>query len=378
VKIGILTFQWAVNYGAVLQMYALKTFLEKNGDVKVDILNFTPKELSSQYSLNIFSKGLSYKHRILRLMENIVKRNQYNKFSSFLDQNFNLTKLISDSTDLKETVKEYDLIIVGSDQVWNSEITKEYLTDYLLYGYDCNKVSYAASFGSESIPNEIIGIVKDSLKDFEYISIREKNSIDYLKNIIENKKLSLVLDPVFLLTNEEWSTLSIDAPPPKENYILLYMLEYNPSMITTAKTISKSLNLPVYSIEIPFIRFLKDSEGIKKMHNVGPKEFIALFKNASYVLTNSFHGTSFSLLFEKEFISFTHPKRNLRMKNLMEIYGLEDNQIYYENIPSMDIIKGKFEKCSDSYNSGNPLKNNYISLSNSYLNNAINHFKSKS
>ena len=145
-KIGILTFNWAINYGAVLQMFAQYKYLkDKNYDVY--IINYSPDELENLYTLKIFSKPVKAKKIARKIIENVYKRKQYYKFYNFIDQEMVSTKKIKNRKELKDTINKFDIVIVGSDQVWNYDITKGYLQDYLLTDIDCNKISYAASLG---------------------------------------------------------------------------------------------------------------------------------------------------------------------------------------------------------------------------------------
>lgn len=328
-KIGILTFQWAINYGAVLQMFALKTYLEMQGH-EILIINYSPKELKNQYSLNVLSNNLSMKKRLIRIIENFLKKSQHDKFERFLLNNFNMSKSFNSSEELKNIVKTFDLVIVGSDQVWNKDITKNYLKNYLLYSIDCKKISYAASIGSKTIPSEELDLFKKSLKDFLKISVREKHTAEQLCDIVKNKKIENVLDPVFLLSKDEWFNL-LEIKKTKRKFILIYMLENNQGLLNAAEKLQTETNFPVYSIEIPHVRRIKNSFKINLLHDVGPSEFLELIFNAEYILTNSFHGTSFSLIFEKKFLSFTHSSANLRIENLLKIYGLKDVQIDDDN-----------------------------------------------
>lgn len=348
-RIGILTFQWAINYGAILQMYALKTYLEGTGN-NVYIIDYSPKELRNLYSLNVFTKGLNWKERVIKIIENLIKKKQYSNFNKFLISNFKISEFIDSSAMLNNIVKDLDIVIVGSDQVWNKDITKTYLKDYLLYDINCNKISYAASIGSKNIRNDEINLYKKSLDDYIKISVRENFTGEQLHKILPNKKIEIVLDPVFLLSKEEWNDqfkIKIKNINNKK-YILIYMLEYNQGLIKAAEKLHIKTGLPIYSIEIPYFRRFNSTTKIKFLHGVGPDDFVYLISNAEYVLTNSFHGTAFSLIFEKMFISFVHSSGNLRLENLLEICGLQENQIDNSD-PDINEIQHKLEISNKAY-----------------------------
>lgn len=376
-KIGILTFNWAINYGAVLQMFAQYKYLkDKNYDVY--IINYSPDELENLYTLKIFSKPVKAKKIARKIIENVYKRKQYYKFYNFIDQEMVSTKKIKNRKELKDTINKFDIVIVGSDQVWNYDITKGYLQDYLLTDIDCNKISYAASLGKNEIKKEVKGLFEKSLKEFDFISLREENSIDYLKSIYNRKDYVSCIDPVFLLDKNEWIKLGnrSEYKVESDEYILIYMLEYNEKLIKSANEISMKYNLPIYSIEIPYLRFNNKMSNIKKLHDVGPLDFVKLINNAHYVLTNSFHGTAFSLILNKKFVSFAHSTVNLRMENLLSLYNLNNCQITNNN--TIDFIEHIFTKCEQSYKNKNNRINEVISNSKKYLINAIDNIDKRS
>jgi len=262
------------------------------------------------------------------------------------------------------------LIIVGSDQVWNSNITKQYLKDYLLEGIKCRKIAYAASLGSNDINEETKYLFKKLLSEFDFISLREEDSVSYLKSICgDNNNYFTCIDPVFLLNKNQWLDFTTKSKYDLQDndYILIYMLEYNSNLIESAKILSKKYNMPIYSIEIPFVRIKKELINIRKLHDIGPIDFVKLFKNAKYILTNSFHGIAFSLIFNKKFASFAHSTLNLRIENLLKLYGLKDNQIINKN--NID-IEDVFINCEKAYK--NLIIYDEIKKSEEYIINSIN------
>lgn len=262
------------------------------------------------------------------------------------------------------------MIIVGSDQVWNSNITKQYLKDYLLEGIKCRKIAYAASLGSNDINEETKYLFKKLLSEFDFISLREEDSVSYLKSICgDNNNYFTCIDPVFLLNKNQWLDFTTKSKYDLQDndYILIYMLEYNSNLIESAKILSKKYNMPIYSIEIPFVRIKKELINIRKLHDIGPIDFVKLFKNAKYILTNSFHGIAFSLIFNKKFASFAHSTLNLRIENLLKLYGLKDNQIINKN--NID-IEDVFINCEKAYK--NLIIYDEIKKSEEYIINSIN------
>ena len=376
-KIGILTFNWAINYGAVLQMYAEYKYLNKNNEVF--IINYVPDNLTALYSTKILDKPLKFKSVVRKMLQKPIKYKQNKKFKEFINKNMILTEEAKNRDDLLKIINKLDLVVVGSDQVWNYDITKGYLKNYLLSDINCSKISYAASLGKNDIRSEFVELFKKSLKDFDFISLREEASIEYLNEICKRGDYKLCIDPVFLLNKEDWETIArkSDYKLPNKEYILIYMLECDTNLTKIAKYLSKIHNIPIISIEIPYLRFKKEMKGIKKLHDVGPIDFVKLFLNSKYILTNSFHGTAFSLIFNKQFISFTHSTVNLRIQNLLKLYGLENNQIT-DSIKDIDIVKEILENNKKAYYIPNKEVDNIIEVSKKYLDDAIREIANRS
>jgi len=339
-KIGILTFNWAINFGAVLQMYALYSFLNENTDHEIFVINYSPKSLTEPYSLKVFEKPFKFKKIIKRIVLKPIKSEQHRKFDKFKIENLKLTEFIEDKKEFEKQLEDFDLIIVGSDQVWNHDITKNNSDEYLLSNINVEKISYAASFGSDSIRDEFIQYYKENLKNFHSISLREKIS-QKTQNALGLENYNLSLDPVFLLDKKEWIRLAekSEYKLPKNQFILIYMLEKNEELLKDALYLSKKYNLPVYSIEIIGLRRYLREYNVKGLHDLGPYDFLNFFQRATYILTNSFHGVSFSLILNKNFISYSHSKVNSRLENILRIYGIDKYQIKNELQDKEELIE---------------------------------------
>lgn len=349
-KIGILTFHRAINYGAVLQAYALQKYLV-NKNIKVDIIDYRSRVIEESYKpfyYTLTRKNIrSLISDIIKLPIRVKKKNGFNKF---LNREFSLSKSMNKS-DLIDIVDKYDLFITGSDQVWNLDITGEDYTYFLDFIQDkYKKASYAASLGNFNLVNK--KETKALLEDFKYISIREESK----KNIIEgyiNKNVDVSLDPTLLLSKNEWGKIAIDTKK-NEEYLLLYTVDKPVKLIDYARRIAREKNLKIIYITEYFER---DSD-IEYVRDASPEEFLGYFKNANMVLTNSFHGTVFSILFEKCFyVELQGQKKyNDRSENLLKNLGLQNRAIKdSESISSekidWNIVNKKLKiKCEDSYN----------------------------
>lgn len=324
-----MTFHRAVNYGAVLQAFALQKSLEIMGN-DVDILDIRGDRVDKMYSYaNPFSVtakgGIRLKIRTVfrRILDWTYNQRRRKEFDKFLNEHLKLSKSVYSDSDLKELSKDYDFFFCGSDQVWNLNVTDSN-DKYFLSFADCDKRnSYAASFGKSTIDAEQMKAYKEYLCGFNKISVRENTSIELVKSIT-GTSAELVLDPTLLLDKSQWKKL-LGISERKEKYILVYMLYdlKNTDMIDFVRKLHDDTKLPIYYIGKN--RYFKMG---KQLHNVLPSEWVGLFCNATYIVTNSFHGTCFSINFHIPFFTFLlQPKSrpaNVRIKDLLEMVGLEE------------------------------------------------------
>jgi hypothetical protein len=368
-KIGILTFHCADNYGAVLQTFALQKTIEKLG-FKAEIIDFRPENLINSYRIirpnkpSLFRLGEYIAKRILytRKLERRIKsyeefRKNYIKISE--KKYFNIL-------DLEKEPSNYDIYIVGSDQVWNPKHIELYGAAYLLNFINkrAKRISYAASV-VEKIPEHLINIYKENLNKFEFISVREESSKKILKEIIE-KHISVVLDPVLLLEKSRWDDLIKGMKKSIGEFIFVYDLIRDNLIVKTANYLSIKTNLPV--VTFSYNRYHKHySNYIDSISFKGPKEFIWCIKNARFVLTNSYHGFLFSLIYEKPFIVLPHPERGSRMIDLLDTLGIPERIINNEN----DIPRKISEINDIKYENIKPKISDLKLLSISYLKDAI-------
>lgn len=323
-RVGILTFHRAINYGALLQAYALQETLKKMG-CEPNIIDYRSKVIESRHH----EARLSDCHSLQDLARFIFYAKHHNrihkKFRDFLVTNLNLSEVCVNRGDLQEISLEYDKLICGSDQVWNYRITdfdKNYFLDFMKD--TLKKNSYAASFGISTIPPEHAQEYKTLLKDFNHISVREIQGKKIIKDLI-NREAELALDPTLLLTKQDWESIATDYKKKKE-YILLYTFGNSPTIKTFIEELSRQTGCAIVYISYSLVKRVNAT--YEKC--VGPAEFLGLFKNARYVVTNSFHGTCFSLNFNKDFFLEMLPESqrvNSRLENILDLFDLRSRQI---------------------------------------------------
>lgn len=319
-KIGILTFHCAHNYGAVLQAYALQEKLKEMG-ADVQVIDYRPDYILNTYTTrfgfvqgglianikNIFAYLLLYPFKALRARI----------FNKFINKQLILTKRVKNSIP-----DDFDFYVFGSDQIWNTDITKG--VDNVFWGNfkvknNAKKITYAASKGEAMYDNEHFKVIIKSLKNFTNISCREEELI----NIIQpygDKEMLLSVDPAFILSRKRWEALAIN-PQNKSKYVLIYQVRSDNKTYQLANNIAHQLNANV--IEVPSWIYWEYYGN--KYIATSPFEFIGLIKNAECIITTSFHGVAFSLIFNRNFYAIDvtngHDKRII---NLLKSLNLSD------------------------------------------------------
>lgn len=354
-KVGVITFHRAINYGAVLQMYGLQKKLESM-NIEACVIDYRCKYMEQKYDSK---HRLSIKNHIKNIPLLIKKRNYTKKkilFRNFVEKYCKKSDMCCNLDELKNVEKQLDFIITGSDQVWNNNITNLDYTFFLDFVEESKKkISYAASFGLSEISSELEKQYKKMLKSFNSISVRENIAQKLVKKL--GVEAEIVVDPVFLLSKNEWTKL-VTTNNYKKPYILIYSFKGDKYLVSQAKILAKKFNCEIICIS----ETMKRKFGIKYIDNASPEEFISLIYHAKFVLTNSFHGTVFSIVFNKPFIVelFENAKgRNSRIENLL--FGLQlEERIYSENM--------RIEQLSDiNYRNVEKILNKQISKSEEFL-----------
>jgi len=327
-KIAILTFHDALNYGAALQSFALKHVMSR--DAQVQLLNYyNPYFHRNNYregAIGIVKRFFSYwslrrkRHRFLLFQKKYLTGN-----SPYLSKK-----------DLSQTGELYDKFVTGSDQVWNLECSggdKSYFLDFVNDGK--KKFSYAASFGTTE--NLEFALIISLLKDFNQISVRENSGKEIIHKML-NLLPPVVLDPTMLLKKEEWAELfNLQY---EEKYVLVYEVVNSVELFAHAKSFAKKKGFKLICITSSnYPKF-----GCKTIRDAGPIEWMWLFSKAAYVFTNSFHGIVFSILFEKQYYVELLPPpstTNTRMIELQDMLNLKERQLqfaYSQNLINYKVV----------------------------------------
>jgi hypothetical protein len=331
-KIALVTTQNANNYGAIFQAFALQQALSRFGDV--DIINYDNRHIGISFDLVRVKPTV---HGLLGMGKDIVRLvpryKVIKKFKCFIQNNMVLTKRVSAQELLLGELSQYDAYVAGSDQIWNPAcISNNSVIDPIYFlnfaPNKARKLSYASSIGGYQLSIDEKENFKGLLDDFHTISVRERDTQKLLQEVL-GKDVHHVLDPTLLLSKEEWleAVRVKEGQYKEEKYILLYTVPKVSLIRKAVDYFAKKTGLKVVAID----------QGISAGANVdrvirdaGPVDFIQLFANAEFVITDSFHGTCFSLNFGIPFLAISHGVHSNRVESLLSLVGLQHRLVKTE------------------------------------------------
>lgn len=334
-KIGIITFNSAHNYGAVLQAWALQEYLRGEGH-QVEIINYRLPATDNLYRLykprRTFKKHAKLNKAVhllqyLKKMKTDPKKvRKYRQFERFINHTLNTTEPITRYSDLNKANFNYDVMIAGSDQIWNGGLTKGVNPAYFLaFGSDkIKRISYAASIGRDEIPEVEKTLFLRYLRNFDYVSVREEKAKEVILELTD-KEVSVVLDPTLLLQREKYDKLKKD-PKVKSDYIYVHnvhITKVDKRLNAVAEEMSKRLGIPIVHNRADY----DFTHELEKFTDGSPEEFIGYIANAKYVIANSFHATVFSIIYQRDFITIPHFQNPERMRHLLDSLGIGNHLI---------------------------------------------------
>jgi len=318
-KIKTITCHDVYNYGASLQAYALQSFLQRQGHT-VEIIDYLPDYRKKRYDfLTLWSKNrllqrvtsyLPFLKPIVATIKNRKKIYHYYKdgfyrrkqaFDHFKSSHLTTTPVCYRSLNqLIENKPEADLYIAGSDQIWNTNNCQNGSDGAFYCAFEPQPdkcISYAASFGCDYVNSEYVSTVKDGLKHLRAISVRESSGVILVEGL--GFKACEVLDPVFLLDKSDWESLC--SVKRDGDYLLLYdFLHNDPNLKKATLDVSEKRQLKIISIN----DFSEIDYADENVNNAGPIEFLEYVRGAKFVISSSFHATAFSVIFQKDFLTF--------------------------------------------------------------------------
>lgn len=333
-KIGLITYHAAYNFGSILQAYALQNYLTDKYN-NCEIINYRMKEQRRVYSIFLWNKGIKWWKSLIKNFLMIshykVKKERQIQYEKLINRIFNLSEECIEPDDVYNIWDKYDVIVSGSDQIWNKHsnelehVSWKYMYPYLLHGFKGKKISYASSVANMS-DNDLLTILSD-IKNFDYVSFRELESANKFKKMC-NINVYHVIDPTFLMNRDEWIN-KFKIKKCSEKYILYYALNDRKDIkrvITVVEQYAINRNCKVKMLA-PLV-YVKKNKNIEILDKTDPIDFLQLLYNAETVITDSYHGTILSVNFEKDIYSICgRNASDFRKTDILKLIGMEDRII---------------------------------------------------
>lgn len=327
-SIGIITIHKINNYGSVLQAYALQKVCEDLG-YKVEIIDYDfPNNFHQNNKYANVSDTQPNEPKLIKALfaKSLIK--QHKGISSFVKKYQNLSdKKYHQVEDFTANPPSYDVYITGSDQLWSPRHCNGDPAFMLYFAPDnALKISYAASIGSNAIPEELKKAYIELLSRYKHISVRENTGADVIRSLI-GRDATVVLDPTLLLNKDEWNKIATPKRLVRKKYILCYFLNYTfnafPYVDELAKDIQKQTGYEIVRVARPPHKLSVGNTTYKI--DASPEDFLALIRDAEIVLTTSFHGTAFAVNYAKPVFTVVQDRNasDSRQVSLMLNLGLD-------------------------------------------------------
>lgn len=345
-RIGVITILHVGNYGAEFQAHATVRFLKKLG-FDAEIIDYffykNPRHRKTKRSapLCVMPMEKRLKELLYPLIENVrwamrgsSREQELECFNEFHRRHTPCSREYRTIDELYDLPMDYDACIVGSDQVWNPGICSSllpYLLDFVPQGK--KRLSFASSFGVTQIPEALKIYYAKAFRSMSGISVREESAAGLVKEL-SGCSAKVLADPTLLLSADEWAEAAEKIPTP-ERFILIYSVTPSPALVKSAERLAEDRGIPILRISISATAEQKNAK-LRDLTSVSPGALLTLFRRAELVLTNSFHGTAFSLNFHKNFFCFMNSRKkgNDRQLNLLRTFGLENRIVWdYTKLP---------------------------------------------
>lgn len=346
-KVAIASCYFQKNYGSMLQAFATQQAIENLGyEVENICIDGLSKEIRNA-KLKYYAKEMKdwsiiktkigfVKRFIIKRMDHNLKKNAVirdKKFNDFKNRRFKISPNFNSKEKLGEYCKTCSSVVVGSDQLWlPSNLDADYYTLNFV-PKETNKISYATSFGVSSLPKRQWVFANKFLNRINYVSVREEAGQKIVKKVA-NRDIPVVCDPTFLFNKNEWLNYFKDKRIIKDKYIYCYFLGNNPEQREFVKRLKKATGYKIVSL-LHVDEYIKSDNNFPDYapYDIGPEEFVNLIRHAEYVVTDSFHGTVFSVINGKNFFTFRRFKEtatlstNSRMDSLFNLLNLHERFI---------------------------------------------------
>jgi hypothetical protein len=367
-KVGVLTFHRSTNFGTVLQAKATIELLNNLG-AEAELIDYRPEYIESTLKVRKLPDACDFKTLVSIIANAMIYGNQFAekciRFKEYIETIKTSNTVCHTINDVERIARNYDMIISGSDQLWNERITGNDMTYFLPFKHP-NKISYGSSFGVSHIKPERWAKIVPYLHDMRYIGLREETAVKLINELKVPElfsKTTRVIDPTLMVDNSFWrNEMNSSIELPKQGYILTYYMIETPLLRAVTRKLQKQTGLPLVNIN-PSKRQMILHEG-QNLIWAGPREFLRCYADAKYVVTNSFHGTAFAINFEVPMFVTPLPfsmagEVNSRLTDVLSLYGLKDrwidssekvNQIHdISSLTGLSEIKKSAEKASAEF-----------------------------
>lgn len=326
-KVGILTFPNSVSYGACLQMVALQNTVRRMGH-EVEIINYhnpyMKAEKHTEKGRNPLKRALQRRIRLL------LHRRLYARFRRFEKQQVALypTRAFTDKEQLRTLGQRYDAVICGSDQVWSPYITNTDISYFLDFCDDSTRrVAYAPSFGVDTFPEGFEERITPELQKFHALSAREQQGKDMVERLT-GRETALVTDPTWLVDAADWAAMEQSHPVATGDYVLYFVVNQSPKLLKRCKDFAKQHGLKVVVVGGNPLSAAKNKDPMLAYAiDIGPEQWLYLIHHAKHVFTNSFHGTAFSVLFQRDLYVEVPGHNGSRLRQVLKSFGMEDHEV---------------------------------------------------
>ena len=357
-KVGIVTlYHNNYNFGGLLQAYALPKVIKEHFGIEAEQIDYIPAEQKTKIKPNNDKKSvLQYLYQLVYnfgivFFGTISKKNLYQRkqaFDSFMDEILH-SEIAYDQNTISKSLDQYRLFICGGDQIWNDYKEKQNIKVYTLQFVPSHvkKIAYAPSMAILETTSDFNQIMRTGLNELNSVSVREKKSVSLLE-LLTNKKINIVVDPVLLMTENEWECVA-RVPQKKDKYILCYLLGDSEEYREAVKKFARKMKKPILTFPHIFLNIVRKCDlffGDIHDYTSGPREFLGLIRNAEFVITDSFHACVFSMIFKTPFVVFERNKigekgnMNSRIYDFLEEYHLENQLVSEKELADMKEIPG--------------------------------------
>lgn len=343
-RVGIVSCYFHPNYGSMLQAYATQKIIEEMEfsceNICIDGIKKEMEQSKVRFYLKQVGNPQVFTGTILRIGKKVLYKKLLKKtlgkslqerqtcFTKFIEEHFIISAAAGSKAELTETCKQYDTIVIGSDQLWlPSNIEADYYTLNWV-PEEVKKVAYATSFGTSFLPEKLQGKAREFLQRFQCLSVREYAGKEMIQKYA-GLEVPVVCDPTILFTGEEWMGIQQEQPLITGDYILCYFLGNNKEDRDFADRLRKETGCKIVAL-LHLDEFIKADEvyADETPFSVGPGELLNLIRCANYIVTDSFHGSVFSMLYGKIFFTSQRVRKkgllntNSRIESLMQLSGI--------------------------------------------------------